>query len=42
VNRLLGSLSIDSSKIRIELNWKPPFSMEEGLKKTADWYLQAK
>ena len=42
VSRLLESLSIDSSKIRIELDWKPPFSMEEGLKKTADWYLQAK
>jgi len=42
VSRLLESLCIDSSKIRIELNWKPPFSMEEGLKKTADWYLQAK
>jgi nucleoside-diphosphate-sugar epimerase len=42
VNRLLESLSLDSSNIRIELNWKPPFSMEEGLKKTADWYLQAK
>jgi nucleoside-diphosphate-sugar epimerase len=42
VSRLLESLLIDSSKICIELNWKPPFSMEEGLKKTADWYLQAK
>lgn len=42
VSRLLESLSIDSSKICSELNWKPPFSTEEGLKKTADWYLQAK
>ena len=42
VSRLLDSLIVDSAKIRTELDWKPPFSMEEGLKKTADWYLQAK
>ena len=41
VSRLLDSLTVDSTKIRTELDWKPPFSMEEGLKKTARWYLQA-
>ena len=41
VNRLLDSLTVDSSKICTELNWKPPFSMEEGLRETANWYLQA-
>jgi nucleoside-diphosphate-sugar epimerase len=38
VNRLLGSLTVDSSKIRRELGWKPPFSMEEGLSETAEWF----
>ena len=39
VNRLLDSLSVDSSKIRTELNWTPHFTMEEGLSETAKWYL---
>ncbi len=38
VNRLVGSLTVDSSKIRQELGWKPPFTMEEGLRETADWF----
>jgi len=41
VSRLMDSLIVDSSKIRTELAWTPPFSMEEGLKETAKWYLQA-
>lgn len=35
VDRLLGSLQVDSSKIRRELGWKPPFTLDEGLKATA-------
>ena len=38
VNRLTGSLTVDSSKIRQELEWKPPFTMEEGLRETAGWF----
>lgn len=38
VNRLTGSLTVDSSKIRLELGWNPPFTMEEGLKETARWF----
>ena len=38
VNRLTGSLTVDSSKIRRELGWKPPFTMEEGLRETAEWF----
>ena len=41
VSRLLGSLIVDSSKIRTELDWTPPYSMEEGLEETAKWYQQA-
>jgi len=40
-DRLTESLVIDSSKIRQELGWKPPFTMAEGLKITADWYRQS-
>ncbi|MCM2264344.1 MAG: SDR family oxidoreductase [Desulfuromonadales bacterium] len=39
VNRLTGSLTVDSSKIRRELDWVPPFSMEQGLAVTAKWFL---
>jgi len=39
VNRLLGSLAVDSSRIRRELGWKPPFTMEQGLAVTAKWFL---
>ena len=38
VDRLLGSLMIDSTKIRRELNWKTPYTMNQGLKETAKWY----
>lgn len=38
VHRLTGSLTVDSSKIRQELGWTPPFTMECGLRETAAWY----
>ena len=38
VERLLGSLQVDSGKIRRELNWIPPYTMQQGLQKTAVWY----
>ena len=38
VDRLTGSLTVDSSEIRRELGWAPPFSMEEGLRETAAWF----
>lgn len=40
IERLVGSLVIDSSKIRRELGWKPPSTMQQGLKLTAEWYLK--
>jgi len=36
--RLLGSLQVDSGKIRRELNWTPPYSLQHGLQATAEWY----
>jgi nucleoside-diphosphate-sugar epimerase len=38
VNRLMGSLTVDSSKIRGELGWVPPFTLEEGLNETSKWF----
>ncbi|MGZ5283943.1 MAG: dTDP-glucose 4,6-dehydratase [Bacteroidia bacterium] len=32
--------AIDASKIKRELGWQPSLQFEEGLNKTADWYLQ--
>ncbi len=38
VGRLVDPLVIDSSKIRRELGWTPPFTMEQGLAETAEWF----
>jgi len=38
VTRLTGSLTVDSSRIRQELGWLPPFTMEEGMRETALWF----
>jgi nucleoside-diphosphate-sugar epimerase len=39
VSRLTGSLVVDSHKICSTLNWTPPYTIDQGLKATADWYL---
>lgn len=41
IDRLTQSLVIDSSKIRSELGWQPPYSMAQGLQATAEWYRQS-
>ncbi|MFA6013853.1 MAG: SDR family oxidoreductase [Gallionellaceae bacterium] len=38
IERLLGSLQVDSGKIRRELNWTPPYTVQQGLHATAEWY----
>lgn len=40
MERLVGSLYVDTSPIQNELGWWPPFTMQQGLKKTATWYRQ--
>lgn len=40
--RLLSSLTVDSTKIRRELDWETPYTMEHGLAETAEWYKQKK
>lgn len=39
IERLLGSLRIDSGKIRRELNWHPPYTLQEGLRKTGESFV---
>ena len=39
LDRLTQSLQVDSSKISKELGWQPPYTMQQGLRATADWYL---
>jgi nucleoside-diphosphate-sugar epimerase len=36
--RLTESLEVDERAIREELGWRPPFTLEEGLRLTAEWY----
>ena len=38
VERLIGSLVVDSSKIRRELGWQPPYTLQAGIRQTVDWY----
>jgi UDP-glucose 4-epimerase len=37
--RLLGNLQVDISKTKERLGWVPPVSVDEGLRKTMEWYL---
>ncbi|MDP2143176.1 MAG: SDR family oxidoreductase [Gallionella sp.] len=38
IDRLFGSLRVDDEKIRRELGWIPPYTLEQGLRATAEWY----
>ncbi len=39
VDRLVGSLTVSTAKIRRLLGWSPQFSPDEGLRETVDWYV---
>ncbi|WP_240421719.1 NAD-dependent epimerase/dehydratase family protein [Paenibacillus periandrae] len=39
IERLVGSLTVDTSTIRNELVWTPPFTFQEGIMSTVQWYL---
>jgi nucleoside-diphosphate-sugar epimerase len=41
IERLLGSLQVDSSKIRSALSWTPPYTLAQGLQATAQRYRDA-
>jgi nucleoside-diphosphate-sugar epimerase len=38
IDRMIGSLVIDGSRIRSELCWRPPYSTNDGLTETARWF----
>lgn len=41
-DRLCSSLMVNSQKVRHVLNWRPPFSLSQGLQETADWFLHSR
>lgn len=42
IERLLDSLEVDGTAIEQELDWRPPYSMAQGLAITAGWYRSAR
>jgi nucleoside-diphosphate-sugar epimerase len=42
MERLLGSLALDDGLIRRELDWSPPFALDQGLALTVADYLRAR
>jgi nucleoside-diphosphate-sugar epimerase len=42
VSRLVDSLAVESSTIRRELSWRPPYSLQEGIEQTAQWFKKNK
>ncbi|NPT56080.1 UDP-glucose 4-epimerase family protein [Paraburkholderia elongata] len=38
VDRLVGALQVDTTRIRTVLDWQPPYSTDDGLAATARWY----
>jgi nucleoside-diphosphate-sugar epimerase len=38
IDRLAGSLQVDSQRIQRELHWTPPYTLEQGMEKTASWF----
>ena len=39
ITRLFGNLQVDISHTKQILGWTPPINVDDGLKKTAEWYL---
>ena len=38
IDRLVGSLQVDNGYTKARLDWTPPVSVEEGVRKMAQWY----
>lgn len=41
VSRLLDSLRVDDTRLRMLLGWRPSFSVDQGLRETARWYIES-
>lgn len=42
INRLVNSLAVENSKICSDLDWQPPYKVEEGIYLTAQWFKEVK
>jgi len=42
VERLCGSLAVNTRKAHVTLGWRPPFSVEAGVGKTVAWFMAQK
>jgi len=42
VGRMIESLRVDCSAARRELQWQIPFTVEQGLRETADWFVRTR
>lgn len=40
IDKLFGALRVSDAKLRNELGWVPPYTLEQGLSATAAWYQQ--
>jgi nucleoside-diphosphate-sugar epimerase len=40
IERLIGSLQVDISHTCATLDWKPPISVEDGLRRAAEWFVR--
>jgi nucleoside-diphosphate-sugar epimerase len=41
LRKLTRSLEVDDAALRSELGWRPPFTFQEGIRLTAEWYRHA-
>ena len=42
IERLTQSLEINSTRIRNELDWQPPYTLQQGIDETVRWYLNSR
>ena len=41
IDRLVGSLQVDSGRTRAQLGWTPPVSVEDGIREMARWFARS-
>lgn len=42
IRRMTGNLVVDTARVRTSLDWRPPFTLEQGLTETARWLRSAR
>jgi len=38
IDRLIGSLQVDSNAFHMDTGWVPPFTLQQGIRETIEWY----